>query len=397
MKITKKIIAACLAASIAMSAFLFASCAGKDKDGTEPPEEENKLTVSSIKIAGNDISEYTVVCALPDITMRKLGSKLSTEYNFNKLVADELVLKIEEYTGIQLKIAYESSDVTDREILIGNTNRSQSGKYSSLEVHNYAIAVEESKLVISGGAPGNVYHALDYLFEALESRAAENSDVDFEEGFTLEGTHHLTTIACIGDSITAGVGSSNAAYLAWPAVLSRLLWQDCYVMNLGNSGKTMRNDLADAYKKTSEYQTALRSAADVDIALIMLGTNDSNRDRSWTASDDKSFNDSCKELVSLMHDKNENMKFVIMNCPVYQGDGNFGSEQVRNLQAKLVPVLKAGGYDVSFYDMYTYTKNTVTISRFPDGLHPNDEGHALMAKGVAKMLEPLLGYEETEE
>jgi lysophospholipase L1-like esterase len=45
-------------------------------------------------------------------------------------------------------------------------------------------------------------------------------------------------IACIGDSITAGHGASNASF-AYPSQLQQLLGSDYEVKNYGHSGRTM--------------------------------------------------------------------------------------------------------------------------------------------------------------
>ena len=47
-----------------------------------------------------------------------------------------------------------------------------------------------------------------------------------------------THVACVGDSITAGVGSS-ASNRTYPAVLQTMLGAGVQVRNFGNSGSTM--------------------------------------------------------------------------------------------------------------------------------------------------------------
>lgn len=388
MKNATRILSFLLILTIAVTMLFSCSKAPANEGG----ESEEGVKVDSIKIAGVDISEYKIVYAVPENSVLRLANSgvIKTEYNFNKIIANELAARINSYIGVTPEVVSNRAEATEHEILIGNTGRVLSNKHSDVKVYRYEIEVSGGNMSISGGAVGNTYHALDYLFEELEARAAENSNVDFEEGFTLNGTHRLTTIACIGDSITYGVGASDNTLLSWPSVLSRVLWQDCYVINYGNSGKTMRGDLNDAYNKTREYQNAIRNAQNVDIALIMLGTNDSNRDRSWNAIDDQSFNEGCTQIVENMYKKNEKIKFIIMNCPVYNGNENFGSEHVRELQAALVPALSAKGYDMGFYDMYTFTKNEVTVARFGDGLHPDNEGYAIIGEEMGRMLEEVI-------
>ena len=76
-----------------------------------------------------------------------------------------------------------------------------------------------------------------------------------------------------------------------------------------------------------------------------------------------------------------------MNCPVYGGNDAFGSKTVRDLQKELTDTLIGEGWDLHFFDMYTYSKNKITLKNFPDQLHPSDKGYGLLAQGVAEMLE----------
>ncbi len=97
------------------------------------------------------------------------------------------------------------------------------------------------------------------------------------------------TVACVGDSITEGVGSSSAAKYSYPAQLQKLLGQGFKVVNCGKSGAYVMNleseynvkakDRPDLwYPATTQYQTLM--ATDADIVIVMLGTNDA---RSMTA------------------------------------------------------------------------------------------------------------------
>lgn len=87
---------------------------------------------------------------------------------------------------------------------------------------------------------------------------------------------------------------------------------------------------------------------------------------------------------------NSDLKLVVMNCPVYYGTENSGSPRVRYLQAGLVSLLTDAGYNTSFYDMYDFTKEELGRAHFPDSLHPDNKGYALMAEGLAKMIPSCL-------
>ena len=82
------------------------------------------------------------------------------------------------------------------------------------------------------------------------------------------------TIVCIGDSITYGAGVKRTRRSdAWPYVLNRRLGGDCCVLNYGVSGATARDDGDFPYRGHGYLPEAEKAGA--ELALLMLGTNDS--------------------------------------------------------------------------------------------------------------------------
>ncbi len=354
---------------------------------TPAPEGPADATYESITLGGVDLSSYRIVYLRNQYARPMNSHKDSFTYgdtDFYRIIAEELAATLLKMTGVSVPVSADTSAATANEIRIGNVDRPDLPK-DKLDVYDYQITQTAGVLSIRGGSAGAVYHALDALYADFYAQNSKKAVI--ADGATITGEADLITVACVGDSVTEGFGSSNGQYSPYPAVLQRILWRDYIIYNYGNSGKTMRDDLPDAYSKTGTYTNMLRGAADADITLIMLGTNDSNRDRSWTDADTESFNTSCKKLVEAIEAKRPDMTYFIMNCPVYQGGDNFGSAQIRSLQSALVKSLKAEGYDMNFFDMYNFSKRTITIANFPDGLHPGDLGYGMMANGVAEMLE----------
>lgn len=78
-------------------------------------------------------------------------------------------------------------------------------------------------------------------------------------------------VACVGDSITAGVGATSAQH-TYPSVLQGLLGDRFVVTNLGSSGATMQNEGYRPFVQTAMYRGLLESTWDV--VVLMLGTND---------------------------------------------------------------------------------------------------------------------------
>ena len=400
-----------LIAILLVIAILLPACAsGKSGETTtaegaaDTPEETRQVKLT---IAGADVSDYVIVYAnneYSNVKSSMLKKLIYTEYDFYKLTAISISERIAALTGVTLTVVNEDkAEAVDKEIIVGPSARAESkaNKYDDMDVHEYLNNVQGSKLVIGGGhistaLTGNTrtsycwaatYHAFDPIETYIKEQAASGAEsVDIPADFSQSGKADIKTVGMIGDSITEGVGSSNSNICAYPAVMQRLLWQDYVVVNLGNSGKTMRRDLNDRYYGTPQYVAGTKYSSIYDLVFIMLGTNDSNRDRQWTDDDDEKYNDGALEIANNISKKNDRVEFIIMNCPIYYGSDNFGSKHVRELQDALPDLFKADGKTCSFYDMYSFTKKELTKSHFPDSLHPDNEGHNMMGTELARVV-----------
>lgn len=79
------------------------------------------------------------------------------------------------------------------------------------------------------------------------------------------------SVACVGDSITAGVHASNGS-TTYPAMLQRKLGPGYKVTNLGACGSTMLKGGDSPFWKRPQYEGL--TSGTWDIVVIMLGTND---------------------------------------------------------------------------------------------------------------------------
>ncbi|MBQ8382960.1 MAG: SGNH/GDSL hydrolase family protein [Clostridia bacterium] len=371
---------------------------------TQAPEIVDPAALLDLSIAGNELEGYTIVYAKSPFDARK-ASKFTTEYDFYKLIAKELAEKIYADTGVNLPIKQDTKfDETALEILVGPTNRAESDPIDELDIYKTYAKVTGSKLVIGGGYnstkyTGNLktsycfastYHAYDAVDGWLDdNRAAGITAMDIPADTDFSTSVDLITVACVGDSITEGYLSSDWNTDSYPAVLQRILWKDHLIINLGNSGRTMRDDLGNRYRGTTQHTYMKRFAAKFDYALVMLGTNDSYFDRAWPSTSDELYLTSADNLIADLTAKNDDLQVVIMNCPVYYGNENSGSPRVRALQNQLPERLTEAGVNATFFDMHAYTAEHVGRANFPDLLHPNDAGYAQMAVGVSELLTAL--------
>jgi len=379
----------------------FAACTGAKAPATTtqsaeatptPTPTPEPFTLESLTVGGVSISEYKIVYADHAFTKVKDLTKLGTNYDFDKESAEKLRDLIKETTGVTLEcVRDKDSQASEKEILVGKTNRDATDKLS-ITANSYMLEMKGANLIIYGKQYGNTWQAIDWLFDYIKENAGEATSFDIPADLNLSGINRLISIACVGDSITQGTGATTADFY-YPAILQRLLWKSCVVSNYGHGGYTMRDDLKNPYQKTSGYQAVTKKADDINITLIMLGTNDPAQDEGgWTSADDAKFKADMSAFIKLLAGKNPDMKQVIMDCPAYYGGEprKSGLPKIRALQKQVYNELK-DQYDLEYYEMGKNSDRELGAACFPDSLHPNDAGYVKMAKLIADM---LVGFED---
>lgn len=179
-------------------------------------------------------------------------------------------------------------------------------------------------------------------------------------------------ILFFGDSLTAGYGLSTEE--AFPALLEKELnktSQEVKVTNAGLSGETSAGGL-------SRIDWVLRQP--VDIFVLELGANDGLRGLPLDQT-----RKNLQAIIDKVKTKHPNVKLVLAGMMV---PPNLGKE-----------------YTSEFRDIYPdlAAKNKGTLIPFllegvagdeklnqPDGIHPNVEGHKIVARNLSKILGPLV-------
>lgn len=186
-------------------------------------------------------------------------------------------------------------------------------------------------------------------------------------------------IACVGNSITEGYGLKNRQQDSYPAVLQRLLGESYEVMNFGCSGRTLMNKGDRPYMREERFREALASSP--DIVTIKLGTNDSKiqnwRHKADFVSDFKVLIDSFQNLPShpliylCLPVPPVGEKWTICDSVVYR---------------EVIPLIRlvAAEESLPLIDLYTPLKSYPEL--FPDNIHPNRAGAALIAEEIARRL-----------
>lgn len=184
-------------------------------------------------------------------------------------------------------------------------------------------------------------------------------------------------VACIGDSITEGVGADRGK--SYPSQLQALLGEEWKVGNYGVSGRTLLKKGDFPYWKEAKYQAALKS--EPDAVIIMLGTNDT-KPQNWKH--EAEFSADYTELVkSFQALPSKPRIYVCRPCPVPE-PGAFGINE-KNLTEWIKRIDKlAKDMDLGVIDMHAALEKHPEM--LPDKVHPNTAGAGEMAAAAFKAL-----------
>ncbi|AWW29503.1 lysophospholipase [Echinicola strongylocentroti] len=189
-------------------------------------------------------------------------------------------------------------------------------------------------------------------------------------------------VACIGNSVTYGLGIPKRCVFSYPAKLQALLGEGYEVKNYGHSGATLLRKGHRPYYLTEEFDSALKYKP--DIAVINLGLNDTDP-RNWPDYG-LAFEADYAWLIAQFRKINPNIEiYVALLSPIFSGHPRFKSGTHRWHQVinnKMVKVARAN--EVQLIDLFAPLVKRPDL--FPDNIHPVKEGAALMAKTVYSYL-----------
>ena len=198
----------------------------------------------------------------------------------------------------------------------------------------------------------------------------------------------LTRIACLGDSITKGTGSSGDEN-GWPKRLQSSLGSDYEVLNFGRGGRTMVDFEGRFYQDTDEWDDALDSKA--DIVTISLGTNDAKVPEIWPEILDveELYVETFKEMIETVRDEISDVKvYVLIPVPQLAVDDDWEDPSIINdrlpaLVAQVAEETGAGLIDLrNGFDVGCCEETFANPTLFDDNIHPNDAGYTVIAGTV---------------
>ncbi|MCI6432609.1 MAG: GDSL-type esterase/lipase family protein [Oliverpabstia sp.] len=201
-------------------------------------------------------------------------------------------------------------------------------------------------------------------------------------------------IACVGDSLTYGMGVEDREENCYPMVLQNMLGTDSYTIgNFGVNGATLQKEGNQPYWEEKRYEQSV--FFEPDIVVLMLGTNDT-KEENWKGSE--AFRKDYEALIEEYEKLDTKPTVILLTPPVlYQSsemitDVRASSDSIVSEEAQVI--LEIGNEkELSVINLYELTGNHPEWYN-TDGVHLNAEGAAAIADEVAREIKNLEEKEE---
>jgi lysophospholipase L1-like esterase len=212
----------------------------------------------------------------------------------------------------------------------------------------------------------------------------------------------MQTIACLGDSITAGARLSQARHTAWPNQLrARLNFSFGYdriqVEQLGVGGATLLRHGDRPIWKTPAFEKLQQ--LDVDHLVVMLGTNDTVQEGRGNWEKVGAWEDDLSALIAAVRARRPQANILLAGPPpMFPDQPGLPPERSAALavRAPRLAELQARTFafaalheDVDYLDL----NGVLRSGRTTDGVHPNEFGQEAIARAVQAALAPKLGLD----
>ena len=182
-------------------------------------------------------------------------------------------------------------------------------------------------------------------------------------------------VACVGDSITQGVGTKEPATGSYPAQLQKLLGPSYAVQNFGVGGRTMLRK-ADPF----DHHPALQSRP--AIVIIALGTNDS-KTGIWSAHKDEFISDYVAMIKEFQALPSHPAIWACLPPPAFPGNWSITETIIHD---DVIPAIWKAAQLTGIQVIDLHTPLIPCGALFPDKVHPGEEGAARIAATVAKAI-----------
>ncbi len=189
-------------------------------------------------------------------------------------------------------------------------------------------------------------------------------------------------LAFVGDSITWGAGTADRLGTSFVPLISNALQDNYIIGNFGVSGVSALYSAVSPWIETTEAKLAYEFKPDV--LHIMLGTNDI-KNENWDMGKGNFKND-YKKIVDGFKAVNPNLKVYVGIPPRIHKENVFGTRSPKILEEEGIPLIyeiatEIGAETINYFDP---TKDKPEC--FADFLHPNEEGHKILAQEALKVI-----------
>ena len=206
-----------------------------------------------------------------------------------------------------------------------------------------------------------------------EDPKSTETDDNQTEAITEETKDDTKTILCFGDSITAGYGLEDTDD-AYPNLLQEKidsLGLNYTVINSGLSGETTAGG-------QSRISWVLNQ--EVDIFLLELGANDGLR---GVALEETKSN--LQSIINSVQKNSPDTEIILAGMQLPPNMGQDYTSGFRQLFENL-----AKNNDIQFIPFILKDVGGVEELNQSDGIHPNVEGHQIVAENVWEVLKPMI-------
>jgi acyl-CoA thioesterase I len=200
-------------------------------------------------------------------------------------------------------------------------------------------------------------------------------------------------VACIGDSITQGYAASTPS-LDWVSDLATLLGTSVTVANYGVASTTMMKESNFPYWTNGDLPAAesfvTDAGASANVAVIlMLGTNDSKDNPggvyNWDSTAPTRYAADYNSMIDLLQALTpEPQIFLALPPPAFQ---NADSIDDAVLEFQIIPIILGIGQTRQLPVIDVRTPLEGMAGLFVDGVHPDDQGHMIIAQAMYGGLE----------
>lgn len=189
-------------------------------------------------------------------------------------------------------------------------------------------------------------------------------------------SNKILRVACIGDSITEGAGLVKQSETSYPVILDSLLGPKYSVLNCGRSATTLQQKGDFPYWISKEFSNVFVFRP--NIIIVKLGTNDT-KPQNWN---DKNFENDYQTLIDTLKTISTNPKiYLCLPVPVFKTEWGINDSTLVN---GVLPIIKILAQKNKLDVIDLNSSMSGQKENFPDNIHPNEKGTAIMANIIAK-------------